>query len=85
MLQKFKFEVDRHWYTNDKLDLFKEFLGFELVGLAKQLNEYRGWIAHGKKEDRRHSVIIPPDVVYNIIMRIIFSITKEQLELNKNQ
>jgi len=67
----FEKEVE-FWKAEDILDLLKSTLAADLIGQAKQILQYRNWIAHGKNSNK-----IPPQVtpVY------AFDILNEMVEL----
>jgi hypothetical protein len=48
-----------------------------LIGQAKQILEYRDWIAHGRNPDKYPSANITPKFAYNTLSEIV-----KQLLLN---
>ena len=77
LYKHFTKEVE-YWKPEDMLDIIKKSVFAEssknqqLVGLAKQILDYRNWIAHGKNPDNKQSVVnIIPSTVYNTLNEII--------------
>jgi hypothetical protein len=61
-----------YWRPSDMLNLLKSILPYpSLVGQAKQILEYRDWIAPGKNPDRVPSANITPKFAYNTLSEIV--------------
>ncbi len=60
------------WKPDDMLDLLKSILpNSNLIGQAKQILEYRDWIAHGKNPDKCPSATITPTFAYETLSEIV--------------
>jgi len=60
------------WKPDDMLDLLKSILpGSNLIGQAKQILEYRDWVAHGKNPENHPSANITPKFAYNTLTEIV--------------
>jgi len=67
-----------YWKANDILNILKGLLTDKnLIGQAKQILEYRDWIAHGRNPDKYPSANITPKFAYNTLSEIV-----KQLLLN---
>lgn len=66
-----------YWKPADILDFLKDSLfltvgGKNLIGVAKQILEYRDWVAHGKNPHKLPSAIyLKPKIVYETLNEII--------------
>lgn len=69
-----KIERDmEYWKSNDLLELFKPVAGHDLVGKAKQVKQYRDWIAH-KNPNKPSPANVLPLEAYKILSAIITTI-----------
>jgi len=64
----------QRWPLDDVLDVYKAALDANLVGLAKQVKDYRDWVAHGKKgpPDAR----IDPRMAYDRLSDILGALAR---------
>ncbi len=71
-----------YWKPADILDFLKDSLfttvgGKNLIGVAKQILEYRDWVAHGKNPHKLPSAIyLKPKIVYETLDEIINTLLK---------
>ncbi len=66
---KVRGEVER-WRPDDLLDLFKGLVDPNQVGLAKQIKDYRDWVAH-RNPNRLPSAQVEPKDAYAVLLAII--------------
>jgi len=62
------------WKPNQILDLLKRSLfstNPHIIGQAKQIIEYRDWVAHGKNPNKQPSSNITPHFAYKILNEIV--------------
>lgn len=57
-----------YWYSKDRLDLIKSIVDPNMIGNAKQIKEYRDWIAHRRKEP---SASVKPETAFKILKSIL--------------
>lgn len=57
------------WHFKEILDLYKVRVAPDLVGQAKQIYEYRNWVAHGKKD--RKPLSVTPLEAYNRLFNFL--------------
>ncbi len=62
-----------YWKTGDILDLFKTVVSAELIGNAKQVKQYRDWIAHKNPKKGQPTNVLPQNV-YKILSDIITAV-----------
>lgn len=67
-------EID-YWKNDDVLDLFKTIADPDIIGQAKQIKEYRDWVAH-KSRPRRSQTNITPKFAYDTLSEIIRAIVQ---------
>lgn len=67
--QKIEKEME-YWRAIDVLDLLKECVGADLIGQAKQVKQYRDWIAH-RNESKGAPTNVPPQSAYTILSEIL--------------
>lgn len=67
-------EID-YWKNDEVLDLFKTIVGPNIIGQAKQIKEYRDWVAH-KSRPRRSQTNITPKFAYDTLSEIICAISQ---------
>jgi hypothetical protein len=61
-----------YWRPDDMLDLLKSILpSSNLIGQARQILEYRDWIAHGKNPETAPSANITPTFAYEILSEVV--------------
>lgn len=58
-----------YWKTDDILDLFKAIVSADLIGKAKQVKNYRNWIAH--KNPKKTPANVPPATAYRDLSAIV--------------
>lgn len=66
---KVQSEVER-WRLGDLLDLFKGLVDPNQVGLAKQIKDYRDWVAH-RNPNRLPPAQLEPTAAYAVLLTII--------------
>lgn len=67
--KKVEDEVER-WRADEILDLFKGVIEPQQIGLAKQVKEYRDWVAH-RNPNRLPSAQTEPKSTYNVLFTIL--------------
>jgi len=66
---KFENEIE-YWKTEEMLDLFRQDLGAQLIGDAKNIKKHRDWIAH--RNPRRPSPgAVTPVFAYKILSEVL--------------
>ncbi len=58
-----------YWRSNDVLDLIRPLVGPDLVGKAKQIKQYRDWLAH-RNPKKASPGNVPPTVAYQVFSDI---------------
>ena len=58
-------EIER-WRTTDLLDLLKGTADADLIGRAKQVKEYRDWVAH-RNPARPPSARVDPETAFTVL------------------
>ena len=66
-------ETVEYWKNDDVLDLFKAIVAPDSIGRAKQIREYRDWVAHRNPKLSR-PVNITPKVAYSTLSEIVDSL-----------
>lgn len=64
-----------HGRFTEIIDLFKPIVDPKLIGMVKQVYEYRNWVAHGKKLEKAPSKIDPVSAyerLSDFLKRVIF-------------
>ncbi len=69
--EKVEQEIE-YWKINDILDMFKVVIDPDIIGQAKQIKQYRDWVAH-----RNISKGTPPNITPQKAYEIISKILKE--------
>lgn len=59
-----------YWRIDQVLDLFKEVVDANLIGQAKQIKQYRDWVAH-RNTKKASPPIIAPQSAYVILTEIL--------------
>ena len=59
-----------YWRIADVLDLLKEHVDSDLIGQAKQIKQYRDWVAH-RNMVKGVPADIPPQSAYIILSEIL--------------
>jgi len=67
--KKVEGEIER-WRADEILDLFKGVIKPDQIGIAKQIKEYRDWVAH-RNPKRLPSAQTEPKSAYNILFTIV--------------
>jgi len=62
-----------HWRLDDLLDLFKSLIDADQIGIAKQIKDYRDWIAH-RNPKRLPPAQTEPRTAYSVLAAIIDAI-----------
>lgn len=70
--KKVEGEIER-WRPDDVLDLFKGLIEADQIGIAKQIKEYRDWVAH-RNPKRLPSAQTEPKSAYSILLTILDSL-----------
>jgi len=70
-----KREIDR-WKMSELIDIFNPVLDPRKLGNIKQINEYRNWIAHGKKGDAVPSATIDPKSAFDLLNWFLLELDK---------
>lgn len=81
LAQKFKDEVE-FWKLDSVLDLFKGEIDGALMGRAKQIKDYRDWIAH-RNPKRTPPVRFEPTVAFEVLTKIIDQIRTTHTPLSE--
>lgn len=55
-VMKYALKRAENWRFPDILDFFKPVVGSTLAGEAKQIYQYRNWVAHGRRKEKPVSV-----------------------------
>jgi hypothetical protein len=71
--QKIETQME-YWKSNEVLDLFKAIIDPNLIGQAKQVKQYRDWVAH-RNPNKPLPVNVTPQIAYDIL-----SIIAKQLD-----
>jgi len=79
-----KYEIDvEYWRIEDSLNLLKGEVDASLIGHAKQIKEYRDWVAH--RNPRKPSPPnVDPKTVYGILSEILMYIEEFCVPANDN-
>jgi hypothetical protein len=83
LANKFRDEVE-FWKLDSVLDLFKGEIDSALMGRAKQIKDYRDWIAH-RNPKRTPAVQIEPDVAFEVLSKIIGQIRNKHTPLPEQE
>ncbi len=67
--QKIEHEIE-YWKSDDILNMFKAVIDSDLVGQAKQIKQYRDWVAH-RNVSKGAPVNVPPKKAYEILSQIL--------------
>lgn len=67
--EKYSKDVE-HWRFHDMLDLFKTEIDERLIGQAKQIKQYRDWIAH-RNPDKRVPLQTTPAAAFSVLTRLL--------------
>jgi len=67
--KKIEQEIE-YWKINDILDMFKEIIDPNLIGNAKQIKQYRDWVAH-RNIDKGSPANVAPQSAYQILSEIL--------------
>ncbi len=59
-----------YWRSDDRLDVLKGLVDPQRVGAAKQVNEFRNWVAH-KNPNRPPSAQVDPAFAYQLLTQIL--------------
>ena len=59
-----------NWKGDERLDLLKGFVDPQRVGQAKQVKEFRDWVAH-KNPRKKPSAIVDPVTAYQLLSEIL--------------
>jgi hypothetical protein len=70
-----KREIDR-WKMTALIDLFNPVLDPRKLGNIKQINDYRNWIAHGKKSDNLPPATIDPKSAFDLLNWFLIELEK---------
>ncbi len=68
---KASIEGIERWTVPDMIDILKDVVSDELRGRAKQIYEYRNWVAHGKNKHKMPSSITDPKTAYVVLSDFI--------------
>ncbi|CAG2145565.1 hypothetical protein [Cupriavidus plantarum] len=69
LADKFGKEVE-YWRFHDVMDLFKPEVDVDLIGRAKQIKQYRDWIAHRNPSKPAPSVVTP-ELTFRVLSGLI--------------
>lgn len=79
-----RYEADvEYWKIEDSLNLFKGQIDADLIGRAKQIKQYRDWVAH-RNPRRPTPAKVDPKTIYSILSEILISIEKLSAKENEN-
>jgi len=67
-------EIER-WPADSLLDLFKSVIDANKIGIAKQIKDYRDWIAH-RNVNRRPPAKTEPANAYSLLLAIIDAVER---------
>jgi hypothetical protein len=67
LLDNFTYKSMDRWLIKELLDIFKEMVAEETLMQAKQIVNYRNWIAHGKHSLKVPSRVVDADTTYKIL------------------
>jgi len=71
-----RYETDvEYWRIEDSLNLLKGDIDADLIGRAKQIKQYRDWVAH-RNPKKPTPAKVDPTTVYNILSEILIYIRK---------
>jgi hypothetical protein len=59
-----------YWTSDERLEVLKGFVDPQLVGLVKQVKEFRDWVAH-KNPRKRPSAQVDPASTYQLLSKIL--------------
>jgi hypothetical protein len=59
------------WTVTDIIDILKDVVPDELRGRAKQIYEYRNWVAHGRNKNHLPSSRTDPKTAYAVLSDFI--------------
>jgi len=68
--QKIEHEME-YWKSDDILNIFKVLIDSDLVGQAKQIKQYRDWVAH-RNVSKGAPANVPPKKAYEILSEILY-------------
>ena len=66
-----------HWRLDDLLDLFKSLVEVDKIGAAKQIKDYRDWIAH-RNPKRLPPAQTEPRTAYSVLAAIIDAVEEDK-------
>lgn len=72
-----------YWRNDDVLDLFKSIVAPELIGRAKQIKQYRDWVAH-RDPKRPRPPSITPRTAYSTLAEIFESLAAARSDTAKH-
>jgi hypothetical protein len=64
-------ESIERWTVIDIIDILKDVVSEELRGRAKQIYEYRNWVAHGRNKDHLPSSMTDPKTAFAVLSDFI--------------
>lgn len=67
--QKIENELE-YWRIDEVLDLFKTVIDSNLIGQAKQVKQYRDWVAH-RNPKKPPKANVPPQTAYVVLSTIV--------------
>lgn len=70
-------QVERGRFT-EIIDLYKPYVGNELIGIVKQIYTYRNWVAHGKRTNKILPIIDPVSA-YERLSSFLYLINKAEV------
>lgn len=76
--RRFFDEIER-WQFGKVLDLFKESTSGDLIGQAKQIKQYRDWVAHQNPKSTPPTRVEPYSA-FSILSELMMVISKPELE-----
>ena len=79
--QKIEHEIE-YWKSDDILNMFKAVIDSDLVGHAKQIKQYRDWVAHRNVSKGAHANV-PPKKAYEILSTILYRLERHP-DINTN-
>lgn len=66
--QKIDDELE-YWRIDDALDIFKTVIDPQIIGQAKQVKQYRDWVAH-KNPKKSQPQIVTPKMAHDVLSKI---------------
>jgi len=67
--RKIEHEME-YWKSDDILNMFKSLIDSDLIGQAKQVKQYRDWVAH-RNISKGAPANVPPKKAYEILSEIL--------------